>query len=467
MPAKLWAINTMTKEILAAIPTIGTKDPYLGKPVPPTRFESWKFSPPDTSILSKTLRRAREGIWSALAIEKIYIEWGTRLKDMWNKITGNVVNSRDVAVHGLIFKRDREKMEETQKAINNKKYAISIGGWRTSSIKWKIFEKIEAIIERYKKAGLLDNRSTIAAWVTYGSLINSLDELNILAKAQMAKTQTNIMKNDLERDGILRKINEQAANEIIQSYQCALLQKCNNNITQIKQDRKKLIEWVKSGSIGARQQIEIANQKLAATVNNTFKKTKENKQNAETIALKNRFWLKSIQIQDAGLLWYKSPRRRSQRQEVKEWANSMLWNSKDNLIGLFGYIKTLSLYSFKFAINIPNLTNKMLKEIGKLFQKQNDDSDTPEIKNNPQTIEFKTTMITNADKIFNDADEQYDYVMMSDNKDILTRFGTLSDKLLQLKETVGEKTTNNWLIKNFGEVCELQCSNIRSKKCYY
>jgi hypothetical protein len=64
----------MTTEILAAIPTIGTASPYMGKPVSPTRFEKGYFDPPKTSLISKTLRRARESLGSIISLERIYIE---------------------------------------------------------------------------------------------------------------------------------------------------------------------------------------------------------------------------------------------------------------------------------------------------------------------------------------------------------------------------------------------------------
>jgi hypothetical protein len=61
-PSAISQINTLTRELLFAIKTVGTEVPYAGKPVSPVRFEDGYFNPPKTTLLSKTLRRARESL---------------------------------------------------------------------------------------------------------------------------------------------------------------------------------------------------------------------------------------------------------------------------------------------------------------------------------------------------------------------------------------------------------------------
>jgi hypothetical protein len=51
-------------------------------------------------------------------------------------------------------------------------------------------------------------------------------------------------------------------------------------------------------------------------------------------------------------------------------------------------------------------------------------------------VEFKMVMATTANDILDDAKAQQDTAMMSDNKDVLTRFGALSKQLAELNNLV-------------------------------
>jgi hypothetical protein len=145
----------------------------------------------------------------------------------------------------------------------------------------------------------------------------------------------------------------------------------------------------------------------------------------EKESLKNRFWLNAKQIENAGFLWFKSDKRRSQRQTVSEWFTSMFSNWKKEP-----------------DIFLPTISD-------------------------PQEKSFKLTMLTSVNDILQEAEQQKKYVTISQNNDVLSRFSDLNAKLMALNKIVWEKSNSDSLIKNLWEVCTNQCSNITSKKCYY
>jgi hypothetical protein len=57
-------------------------------------------------------------------------------------------------------------------------------------------------------------------------------------------------------------------------------------------------------------------------------------------------------------------------------------------------------------------------------------------------------MLTSVNDILQEAAEEKDYVSISQNNDVLSRFSDLNAKLTELNKTVGEKSNNNSLIKN-------------------
>lgn len=415
-PSTISQINTMTRELLFEIQTIWTQAPYAGKSVSPVRFEDGYFNPPKTNILSKTLTRAREWLGSLLAIGRIFVNLNE------NGVT-QFLDSKAILVKGKIYKRDWAKLEDVQQEIVNKKFALSVGGWRDSVVKSKTLRKMQATIQTYKDAGILDNQSEIAEWTTYSDILKLVDDLNVRTKNQIVSPSSDKLKEDITKGTSLIKISSSAVDGITAAYKCVSEQSCDNSRSQVKIDLKSISDLAKSGFASSLQEITQANERLAAVGKNIFQKKISN---PEDQALKNRFGLTTKQIENAGFLGFNSDRRRSQRQTVKEWFTSMFSNG----------------------------------------EKESKDIVLPAI-NNPQEKSFKLTMLTSINDILQEADQEKDYVMMAQNNDVLTRFTDLSTKLTTLNQIIGEKSKDNSLIKNLWEVCTNQCSNITSKKCYY
>lgn len=427
-PAKLLQINSMTRELLSTIQTVGTKEPYLGKPVSPVRFEDGTFNPPPTRTISKILRRAREGVGSILGVERVFIE-----NDVWLSILESE-NSSEITKKGKIYKRDREKMEAVKEEVSNKKYALSVGGWRNSAVKSKTLQKMQKIIQSYIDKGLLDKHSKIVEGVTYSQVVKVLTNINTIAKNQMVFPESNKLKETISMGGISILVADEAVNTITEAYKCVSENKCDNPKAQIKIDIKSIWAIAKSWATNSRQEMVESSERLAAVIKNIAKPIKKNTTSPENQALKNRFGLSSNQIEKAGFLWFKSSKRRSQRQTAKE--------------------------------GFTNMFNEFGKEVKELVVPKADTSNQNN-ENIKQEIAFKVTMLTTANDILQDAAQQKSYVMMSDNKEVLTWFWDLSLKITEINNIVGERTSENGLIKNLWEICKNQCSNITSKKCYY
>jgi hypothetical protein len=57
-------------------------------------------------------------------------------------------------------------------------------------------------------------------------------------------------------------------------------------------------------------------------------------------------------------------------------------------------------------------------------------------------------MLTSVNDILQEAGQQKEYVTISQNNDVLSRFSDLNAKLLALNKIVGEKSNSDSLIKN-------------------
>ena len=415
-PSAISQINTLTRELLFVIKTVGTEVPYAGKPVSPVRFEDGYFNPPKTSLLSKTLRRARESLGSVLAIGRIFVNLNE------NGVT-QFLDNKAILAKWKIYKRDWAKMEDVQQEINNKKFALSIWGGRDSPVKSKTLKKMKDTIKTYQDIGILDSKSEINEWTTYSQILKLVDDLNVRTKNQIISPSSSKLKEEISKWTSVLIIKDTAVDSITKAYECVSEQSCDNSRSQAKIDLKAIGNMAKSGFASSLKEITLANERLAAVGKTVFQKKIST---PEDQSLKNRYWLNAQQIEKAGILWFKSSRRRSQWQTVKEWFTNLFSNGQKETKDII----------------LPTITNAQEKS-------------------------FKLTMLTSVNDILQEAAEEKDYVSISQNNDVLSRFSDLNAKLTELNKTVGEKSNNNSLIKNLWGVCTNQCSNITSKKCYY
>jgi hypothetical protein len=71
-PATAFRLTTdFVREMILAIKTEGTRDPYVGKYVSPSWFEGNEFKPPKESLLDKFTKNVKQKLQSLLAISAI------------------------------------------------------------------------------------------------------------------------------------------------------------------------------------------------------------------------------------------------------------------------------------------------------------------------------------------------------------------------------------------------------------
>ena len=188
-PSTINQIDSMTRDLLAAIKTIWTASPYAGQPVTPEWFESWIFAPPKTTVVSKALRRARAWLWSLLWLERIAINLDAHPVMRW-------LDSTAILFLGKVYKRDRNKVDAVTQEIANKKFALSVWWWRNADIKSMTLIKMQSIVDSYKKSGLLDKTSVIEE-LTYSDLLWILENLNTLVKHQIVVPKSETLKEKI------------------------------------------------------------------------------------------------------------------------------------------------------------------------------------------------------------------------------------------------------------------------------
>ena len=458
-PTTISQINDFTREILSNIKTIGPEWTYAGKPVPTTRFENGTFDPPSSSVISKALRRARQWLGSVVAIQRILLS----SRNQWNE----ALDSKTILVKGKAYQRDRNKEEDLQQEINNKKFAVSVwGGW-SDPIRSQTLKNMQKVVQTYIADWLLDKTSEINGETTYSDILTLLNDINIRTKHQIVVNGSSKLKETISRWTSQIVIKDTAVNDIGKSYACLSAEACNSGIPKLQNDLKNIRQTLGSGKANAWAEIAAANARIEAVRANNFTKTKA-ATDPEMEALKNRYGLKAKQIKDASLLWFKSDKRRSQLQSIKDEALSLKDGALIAQITDFAKWWLTVVWQLWRLISHPKAVASGIVEgtktaIKEMFWKETN----PVTEKNTEIREFNLMMTNAVTDVLQEADQQREYVLVAQNADVLTRFWMLNRQLTDLTNTVGAKSQTNTLIQNLGEVCTNQCSNLSNKKCYY
>lgn len=411
-PVHITLINNFTTEVLASIKTIGTEWSYAGKHVPPSWFNSGKFVPPKQGIMSKTLRRAKETLWSTLAIKRIHIEVSDFV---------NIGDSLSVLAGNKTILRDRQKMGKTEQDINRKKYELSVGDGRTDKISWVPLRELQKTIEKYQDLGILSTATKIDDGAEYGDLILLLGRMNASVKHLIAVGGTGWASSEKQKVIDLRtswevaiQLKSEAINQIQEDYACTRRYACEQSRTSLKEEMKKIKNAFKDGIKNIWTEISQANQRLMEVysqkrTNSLFKVKKDfSAINELSWALKN---LKN---------------RRGKENEIPPTTTV---ENNDTI-----------------ASSITTTADKQAI-INSFLQRIQDTKKT--IQQEHQEINKKYTT--------------------TDISDIMPYFVSLSQKINEITDNgIGNKDTDkNCLIKNLWALCEKQCSNIGNKSCYY
>ncbi len=439
-PKNVSLINDFTMEMLSTIRTIGTESPYAGKPVPPSRFNSWKFSPPAQWVMSKTLKRARESVNSVLSLTRIYTPLRLRNGMM------DVGTESLVLIKNRTTQRDRKKVNQIEKLINKKQYELSVGWWRSEMVQWAALTRMQSIIKTYTAKWILDwfnNNSHIDNNTEYNEVLKVLWSINTSLKSLIATDNAKWINQQFNQWKFYIKFQNVATNSIINDYKCAKQGACNSSFQDLKKSWKEFTKSFKEGGTAFMKEFKDANQKLR-TARSKWTAAKTKKTNwYDFIDFNPNYWQIDQTIQTAkNMVQLPSKLRRSVNLKKKEKQEDIIsQNNKKNTTP-------------------SNNTNS-----------SNNTNQTSTITSNSSASRYTTIMnkLTNAmNDVQSEATTANESAQLATVNDISIYFVALSERLTYLtKHIVGSKDQQNTLIQNFWELCSKQCTNISNKKCYY
>ena len=294
---------------------------------------------------------------------------------------------------------------------------------------------MQDIIKTYKQWGILD-KSSVLEELTYSDLLWILENINTLVKHQIVVPNSTDLTSKIIAGKSVIKISDSAINDITAWYLCLADVTCDNTRGQTRWELAKIrasTKWAVQKNI---KDIWDSTTRLTNTiagigtmVTDIFKSEAEKlwMSPEEYKQFKNRYGFTATQMKK-GMFAGQAEKRRSQRQNIKD-GFTKLRRSSD------GPATTIN------TTTIQNVSD-------------------------PKERNFKLTMVTSANSILEEANNEKDYVMLAENKDVLSWFIDLDKELNVLSNLVGEKSNDTSIIKNIWEVCSLQCSNIPNKKCY-
>lgn len=436
-PKEITLANEFITEILWHIKTIWTTSPYAGKYVPPSWFDSGIFTPPKQWFMSKTLRRSRETLWSALAIARVHLEFDD-LANLWDSLA--------VIARNKTIIRDRQKISKIEQNINKKKYELSVWWWRTDKIWWVTLDKIENTITEYKKLWILDNWTEISNLSEYWDLVlvlwkmsSSLKHLVALWGDNRAKKDKKVLFQARTRWKTLIKINHDAINNIQSAYSCTKLYACEESRWNIKEELNKIKDSFKNWLWNAKSEFDNANKRLLeAYSQNNLKKIREEQAIFGQLSWAwydfKDFRTRSINEIKTSAVWEQFEEFGSGNKS--DWSND--WN--------INWIQTKTTKIVQREKN-----KKALSDTIKIVE----ETHTEEKTNPIETIIKNRIQKTTEEKII----IKKKYWMLDTPVDILMGFVFLSEKINHItKNIVWNKDNPNCLISNLENLAEKQCS---------
>ncbi len=439
-PTNITLINSFVTEMLWHIKTIWTESPYVWKHVPPSWFDSGKFTPPRQTFMSKSLRRARQTLWSTLAIRRIHIQWDD-LANIWDSFAVIAKNKTII--------RDRQKLTKIEQNINKKKYELSVWWWRTDKIWWITLDNMKETIKRYQNLNILDSSTTISEWSEYWDLVlllwkttSSLKHLVALWWEERALKEKGVsFKNEaIWRTSI--KIKNTAVEQIKSDYICTRRYACEESWWNIKDELKKIKDAFWNWLGNARSEVKRASNELAKAYS---------KENLKKVVTEQAiFWQLSWALQDL-----KDFRKRT----INEIKTSAVYQQFEDFSSDPNPQQT---DWEQWPTTTPKTDEEIRKEdisaIAETISSTTEKSKDFEIKitNNIALLQQESTNMKNK------------YKTLDTPVDILMHFVVLSEKINSITNNlIGSKDSeSDCLIKNLGALCEKQCNNIY-KKCYY
>ena len=164
-PKEFTLLMDLSRDLLLSIKTQWTAAPYLGKYVNPNWFQWDTFAPPSSTNIVGKLTGALQQIFDfSFATTAIFtspqeIGW---VKDVLAWVL--------VLFKDAVFLRDMRTLENMQSLLTQKKYELGVAGGWFSVINEPNRNKIQAILDIYKKKWLLTGAVAINNWALYNHI---------------------------------------------------------------------------------------------------------------------------------------------------------------------------------------------------------------------------------------------------------------------------------------------------------
>lgn len=439
-PQAIALIDSFVRDVISAIPTQGTKYPYLGKPVPPSWFDKGTFSPPKQTVLSQATRRAQESLGSFLAVQRIFFPMklppsvGILSSNAASKLAGTAILTKN-----KVFYRDWQKLVLLEQLLQEKKYELSVGNGWLDTIAGTNLTTISTIFSDYQEQGLFWINTHIDDNANYKDLVSMLGYIINLSKNALAYWSYDALKGSISDTNIQISFDPGNINAMEWAYRSTQGQgnvcKNSSSWSEFKKSIKTLGKTMKAGGGTAWDSITESTCKLKSAFGIPSKKNCKDKddyytQDDKATLLRTIYGVKTYKMISGSLLSVSSPNFRSER--------------------------------------IATIKNSNLVKQGNGGNWDNDDGQgnwyAP--KNSAGNAVF-LSLDQSLKNTFNQASLDKMTSDIADNDDVLSIFSSISSLVNEARATLGSRNDSNSLISNAGDLCQKQCANIGSKMCFY
>lgn len=487
-PATTFRLMTsFIKEMVIAIKTIGTRDPYVWQYVSPSRFQNNEFVPPKQGLTSKLMRNIKQKLQSILAVSAVFTDLTNRggVKDVaWWFI---------ILTKGKIFLRDYKTLMEVDTMISDKKYELWLWGWRTDEV-WEIngamFQKI---IDKYgpQWEGLFVQGTTINQYATYRQITTLMMRMNSSLKVFLATPGlwTWQFKSEFTKTKLINSspdihilFNKDMINAMWAEYQCAWDVKCDDTLSKFFSNISKIWKTFGSWATDALKTITDATKRFSLAMwggwwKSTTPEEKAAMQKKNQELLRSQFWLKT---KAATTWWFGLKNYRDQFDAASKklsdgWKDMQtdLWENNQRA-AMFargsGSMTTAERRAAAKEVNkevadlkstLHNDVNSQTKSVITLVEALGGNV-TVDVS---QYADIKASM----DALYVQAADMNESAIVSDNSDVTYPFFQV---LEIVRTTIDQVIWNrnsqdkNNLINNLWNACEAQCANLWGK-CFY
>ncbi|MFA7717306.1 MAG: hypothetical protein WC875_01150 [Candidatus Absconditabacterales bacterium] len=421
-PKEFTMIMDFSRELLNSIKTIGPQGDYLGKYVNPNRFEGDKFVPPQQNIISKGVRNVVQKLDFMAATTAILTspqQWGG-VKDL---LAGFVTLFKS-----NVFERDLKVVEQLDAALTEKRYQIGLAGGWYEQINDANRKKIQGILDKYTKNGLLTSAS-IDDGTTYNNVTAMVGRI-VTAMKSFLSFDASDQFSSWSRGGDTNDIHIYFSLPLIasmqQQYSCArgsvtwplgptgkkrVTNICDEKYSKFSANRKKM-----GGDFSS------SRKKSLATITDAVQRLKDALKGSRSFKLKT-----NIEV--------KNPRT-----EIKAFGTGFVQNWRA---------------AIQESKKAQTTALDKIQSSGVTLQTIAVDATA--------TADFNGWITQSMAPLFTDQAIDLQSVEFSDVKDFSSLFGTLGNQILLANQILGDKDTNGMLIKELGAACELQCQNVRGK----